>query len=160
MLVDMTVTRTLLAATVLCSGLMAGLFAAFAYSVMPGLRRADDRTLVVAMQRINVAIVNPLFLVLFFGGLVVAIAAWWTVRGQALGPWTLAAAILYTAALVVTVAVNVPLNNALAAAGSTDVASARAAFEHRWVVANAVRAVLHCAGFATIVIGIVAAAQA
>ena len=50
---------------------------------------------------------------------------------------------------------SVPLNDALAAAGSSDFASARAAFERRWVVANLVRAVLHCAGFATIVVGIV-----
>jgi uncharacterized membrane protein len=151
----MTLTRAVLVASVLCSGLVAGLFAAFAYSVMPGLRRADDRTVVVAMQRINVAIVNPLFLVLFFGGLVVAIAAWWTLRGHALAPWALAAAVLYSAAVMITIAVNVPLNDALAAAGSTDFASARAAFEQRWVVANLVRAVVHCAGFATIVVGIV-----
>lgn len=151
----MTLTRAVLVASVLCSGLVAGLFAAFAYSVMPGLRRADDRTVVVAMQRINAAIVNPLFLLLFFGGLALTVAAWWAVRGHALGPWALAAAVLYIAAVVITVAVNVPLNTALAAAGSTDLASARAAFENRWVIANVVRAILHCAGFATIVIGIV-----
>lgn len=33
---------------------MAGLFYAFAVSVMPGLRTADDQTFIDAMQRINV----------------------------------------------------------------------------------------------------------
>jgi uncharacterized membrane protein len=153
-----TITRTiLLVGSVLCSGLMAGLFAAFAYAVMPGLRRADDRTVVVAMQRINVAIVNPLFLILFAGGLLLAGAAWWSVRSDPLGVWALVAAVLYLVAAGITIAVNVPLNNALAAAGSSDPATARAAFENRWVTANIVRAVLHLAGFATIVVGLVVA---
>lgn len=152
----MTLTRSiLLVGSVLCSGLMAGLFAAFAYAVMPGLRRADDRTVVVAMQRINVAIVNPMFLALFLGGLLLAGAAWWSVRSGPLGAWALAAATFYLIAVVVTIAVNVPLNDALAAARETDFPAARAAFEHRWVAGNLVRTVLHVAGFATIVIGLV-----
>jgi uncharacterized membrane protein len=45
-------------------------------SVMPGLRRTDDRTFVSAMQRINVAILNGWFMLSFFGALVVmAVAA-------------------------------------------------------------------------------------
>ncbi|MFC7718441.1 hypothetical protein [Nonomuraea recticatena] len=59
----------------LSAGLMAGLFAAFAYAVMPGLKRSSDRTLVEAMQHINVAILNPLFMILFMGGVVVMVAA-------------------------------------------------------------------------------------
>lgn len=42
-------------------GLLAGLFYAYACSVMPGLGRADDRTLVDAMQQIDKAIENPVF---------------------------------------------------------------------------------------------------
>jgi uncharacterized membrane protein len=49
---------TLVAGTV-TTGLMAGLFAAFSYAVMPGLARTDDATFVRSMQRINVAILNP-----------------------------------------------------------------------------------------------------
>lgn len=152
----MTITRTLLlVASVLCSGLMAGLFAAFAYSVMPGLRRADDRTLVVAMQRINVAIMNPVFLALFVGGLVLAVAAWWTLRSDRLGPWMLAAAILTLVGVVVTVVANVPLNDRLASAGLVDPAGARAAFESSWVAWNLVRTALHTAAFAVVVVGLV-----
>ena len=41
------------------TGLMAGLYYAYAYSVMLGLSMTDDRTFVSAMQQINVAIINP-----------------------------------------------------------------------------------------------------
>ena len=54
---------------VLTVGLMAGVYAAFAFAVMPGLARTADRTFVEAMQRINVAILNGWFLVCFLGGL-------------------------------------------------------------------------------------------
>ncbi|MGZ8178522.1 anthrone oxygenase family protein [Williamsia sp. SKLECPSW1] len=152
----MTITRPfLLVASVLCSGLVAGLFAAFSYSVMPGLHRADDRTFVVAMQRINVAILNPVFLVLFFGGSVLALAAWWTLRADRLGPWALAAAVLYLIGVIVTVALNVPLNDRLASAGLDDPASARRAFESSWVAWNLVRTALHTAAFAVVVLGLV-----
>ena len=55
---------------VLTVGMMAGVYAAFAFAVMPGLARAADRTFVEAMQRINVAILNGWFLICFLGGLV------------------------------------------------------------------------------------------
>lgn len=45
----------LVAATV-ANGLMAGLFAVFAYAVMPGLGRTDDRTFVGAFQSIDRAL--------------------------------------------------------------------------------------------------------
>ena len=48
----------------LVAGLVAGLFAGFAYAVMPGLRRADDATVVQAMREVNRAILNPVFAVL------------------------------------------------------------------------------------------------
>ena len=67
-------TVTLIAATV-STGLVAGLLGAFACAVMPALRGADDRTFVDVMQRINVAIVNPVFVTAFVGGLLVTIAA-------------------------------------------------------------------------------------
>ena len=57
---------SLLAATV-TTGLMAGLFAAFSYAVMPGLGRAGDAAFVEGMQKINVAILNGWFGICFGG---------------------------------------------------------------------------------------------
>ncbi|WP_327702745.1 anthrone oxygenase family protein [Streptomyces decoyicus] len=115
-------TATLLMAT-LGVGLMAGLFAAFAYAVMPGLRRSADRTFVEAMQNINRAIVNGWFLLPFLLPvplLVLATVLAWNGPGRVALPWILAALVLYLAGFFVTSGVNVPLNNALDKAPADD----------------------------------------
>lgn len=146
-------TPSLLAATV-ATGLMAGLFAAFAYAVMPGLRRSDDRTFVTAMQRINRAILNGWFMTCFLGALValaLAAVAQWTDGDRGVLACVVAASVLYLTTFVVTAAVNVPLNNELADAGSPDrvddLAAVRARFESRWVAWNIVRAVTSTGAF-------------
>ena len=52
---------SLLAAT-LSMGLVAGVFALYAHTIMPGLGRTDDRTFVGAFQAIDRAIINPWFI--------------------------------------------------------------------------------------------------
>ena len=49
------------------SGLMAGLFFAFSAFVMTALARLPGSQGIAAMQSINVAILNPVFFVVFFG---------------------------------------------------------------------------------------------
>jgi uncharacterized membrane protein len=72
----MTTLRTLsLVLAVITTGLMAGLFTAFSYSVMPGLARTDDRSFIGAMQGINAAILNGWFLLCFVGALAFALLA-------------------------------------------------------------------------------------
>src|SRR5215212_4977707 len=95
---------TLLAGTV-TTGLMAGLFAAFSYAIMPGLGRTDDATFVHSMQRINVAILNGWFGVCFGGALVFTALAVLAHRGRPGLAWILAGLVLYLAVLVVTFAV-------------------------------------------------------
>jgi uncharacterized membrane protein len=143
-----------LAAATLTTGLMAGLYYAYACSVMLGLSRTDDRTFVSAMQQINVAIINPWFIVSFFGAFVFTASAgvlhlhgdWRTVL-----PWIAAALVLYVATLVITTGFNVPLNNELAAAGdpdrTADLAAVRERFEASWVRWNIARAVASTAAF-------------
>lgn len=109
-------TKTLLTLSVVTTGLMAGLFAAFAYAVMPGLRRTGDVAFVSAMRGINQAILNPVFGVLFGGALVLLAAALVVSRDEpGVRGWVALALVLYVATLVVTVAVNVPLNDRLEA---------------------------------------------
>jgi uncharacterized membrane protein len=136
-------------------GLMAGVFGMYANAIMPGLRTTDDRTFVGAFQSIDEAITNPLFLATFVGVLVVTgVAAVLHLRrdGRSVLPWTVAAFILYLAVFVITVRVNVPLNDEIKDAGDpdrvADLAAVRERFdEARWVRWNIVRAVMSTAAF-------------
>ncbi|HEY5854713.1 MAG TPA: anthrone oxygenase family protein [Aldersonia sp.] len=148
----MTVKVAFALAAAVTTGLLAGLFYAYCYSVMRALAGADDRTFVDVMQRINVAIVNPWFLVCFLGSLgFTAAAAVAHLRGdRTMLAWVAAALVLNLAGFAVTVAGNVPLNNRLAAVDldhTADLVAVRAQFETAWVRWNVVRTVLHTAAF-------------
>lgn len=140
-----------LVAAVITNGLMAGLFAAYSYAIMPGLGRGGDRTFVEAMQQTNAAILNGWFGICFGGAVVFAAVAVLLHLGRPGLPWIVAGLVLYLAVLVVTFRINVPLNDALAAAGDGDPAGARARFEGVWVRWNVVRAVLSTAAFGSLV---------
>ena len=77
-------------------------------------------------------------------------------------PWILAALVLYAVTLAITIRVNIPLNNALEAAGDpdriADLAAVREHFEATWVRWNALRglactAALGCLAWALVVFG-------
>ncbi|MEV0711833.1 DUF1772 domain-containing protein [Nocardia aurea] len=143
-----------LVAATLATGLIAGVFYAYAMSVMPALGRGDDRTIIDVMQKINVVIINPWFLVGFVGTLVFGVGAAALHLGadhRATLVWIGIALALNVIAFAVTGTLNVPLNDQLASAGDVaalaDPAAVRADFESAWVRWNIVRAVLHTAAF-------------
>lgn len=132
------------------SGLLAGLYFAYSNSVMPALAKLPVPQGVAAMNHVNVVIMNPLFLGLFMGIallsilLVVAAFLGWTPKPA----WIIAGAALYLIGhIAVTMAINVPLNNALAAAApdSAQAAQVWATMLDRWVFWNHVRAIA-CTG--------------
>lgn len=150
-------TAALVAAT-FTSGLSAGLFYAYFFSVMPGLGASDDRTFVTAMQWINVKILNGWFAVAFGGAPVLSVlAAVLLLVGGAPAGTALAVtgAVLAVLTVVVTFGWNVPLNNALMRAGEpdrlADLAEVRRRFEAPWVRWNTVRTATSVAGFACLV---------
>ncbi|MEU8706350.1 DUF1772 domain-containing protein [Streptomyces sp. NPDC048565] len=141
-----------LLASALGAALMAGLFCAFSYAVMPGLSRGDDRAFVQSMQHINRAIINGWFLTPFLLPLpLLVLAAVLAAKGHSPGalPWIIAALALYLAAFLVTGTQNVPLNDTLDKVPLDSAADrlrdAREAFEARWTTWNTVRAALHTA---------------
>ncbi|MEM8753707.1 MAG: anthrone oxygenase family protein [Pseudomonadota bacterium] len=134
----------LLFASLALFALMAGFFYAYSVSVMPGLNLAAPEAAVGAMRGINVAVQNPVFFVTFFMTPLIAAAAAAALfaagRPFAAG-WALAAAAVYAlGAMGPTIAVNVPMNQALAAAeNGEDAAALWAAYEPRWTLWNHVR---------------------
>jgi uncharacterized membrane protein len=136
-------------------GTFAGVFGLYSNAIMPGLRHTSDRTFVEAFQAIDTAVINPLFLSTFFGGLVftgLAIAFSLEKEFRTALPWLIAAFVLYLIVVVVTVAVNVPLNDGIKAAGDpnriSDLAAVREEFkEMRWLWSNHLRTVITLAAF-------------
>lgn len=100
------------------SGLIAGVFFAFSTFVMPALARLQPSQGIVAMQSINITAINPLFMIALFGTafaclfLAVSVLFKWH---QPSTFYLLAGSLLYLiGAIAVTIAFNVPLNDALA----------------------------------------------
>ncbi|MEJ7634091.1 anthrone oxygenase family protein [Aeromicrobium sp.] len=150
-------TRAVLVTATVLTGLSAGLFATFSYVVMPGLRRAGDAAFVEAMRGINVAILNPVFTLIFGGAFVAVAAALVTGWNETSRPWVAAGLVLYVlGAYVITFAVNVPLNDALEG-GDGSVAALREAFEDTWIRWNHVRSALTTSAFACLVVGVLKA---
>ena len=144
-----------LVAATIAMGIMTGVFHLYAYAIMPGLGKTDDRTFVGAFQSIDRAIINPLFMATFFGALVFSGLAALLVLGgdgRSVLPWVAAALVLDALVVVLTLAVNVPLNDQLKAAGDpdriADLAAVRERFnEARWVGWNLVRAIAATVAF-------------
>ncbi|WP_107452232.1 DUF1772 domain-containing protein [Streptomyces sp. NRRL F-5650] len=152
-----TTAGVLVAATV-AAGLMAGTFYVFACAVMPALARSDDRVYVEVMRDINDVIQNPVFLLGFMGALVLSVLAGWQARRTPGRWWVRAGAAAYVLAFLVTVAGNIPLNDALARPG--DPAALRERFEDPWVAWNVVRAVLSTVATACLAAGLTSRGRA
>jgi len=139
---------TLIAAT-MTTGIAAGVYLLYSFVIMPGLKQTNDHTFVGAFQQIDKVIVGPFLLVFFFGPIVLTATATALSFGtdeQTALPWIGAALVLCLAIAVVTLVVNVPLNNTIDAAGEpdeiADIAGVRERFrESRWVASNNIRVV-------------------
>lgn len=141
-----TLTSVVLSVAIVTNGLLAGLFFVFAVAICPGLRAVDDRSFVTAFRAINIAIVNPLFLLVFFAGPITAVGATVLVLipqpSNATVIWALLGVVGAVLTFFTTVIRNVPLNNALE---RTPIAtpeqqhSAREAFETPWATRNLAR---------------------
>ncbi|PZU58401.1 MAG: hypothetical protein DI547_10115 [Sphingobium sp.] len=148
---------TLIIAATIGTGLIGGLFFAFSNFVLHALDRLPAAQAIMAMQRINATVLNPLFLGIFFGTAVIAVAAAalsLSSRGDA-AVWlsVLGAALYVGGVVVVTMRYNVPLNNRLAAIATShaDPSDDWAAYARPWLQWNHVRTVaslIACASFA------------
>ena len=144
----------LLAAT-MTIGIGAGVFQLYNFAIMPGLAKTDDLTFVGAFQQIDTAIIGPWLFFFFFGALgftAIAAALHLSSDDRSALPWIVGALVLHLAVVVITMRINVPLNDEIKAAGDpdriADVAAVRKRFqEARWVGWNLFRAVTSTIAF-------------
>jgi uncharacterized membrane protein len=133
-----------------------GVYLGFSTMVMPALRGSTATDAVGTMNRINVFAVRSVFMVAFLGSALTCIAAAIFVLGslpRVDAVLALLGALLGFIGFVVTIAVNVPLNNRLA---QTSDGQAYAGFEDRWRRANTLRGTLSLLGAASLIGALVA----
>ena len=145
-----TTQNILLVTTATTTALMAGLFYAYSFSVNPGLNRLSDTAYVAAMQSINRAILNPVFFAGFMGTALLLPLCTYSNYTQPLSMrfwFLLAATVVYLVGVMgVTMAGNVPLNEALdsfnlSSASASEIAAQRIAFEMPWNRLNTIRTI-------------------
>jgi uncharacterized membrane protein len=135
-----------LAVAIACA-LNAGVFFTFSSFVMPAVRALPPAQGIAAMQSINVKAITPVFMTALFGTALACIV----VAAVEPGASTLAGAALYLVGTIgVTMAYNVPRNNALAVAGPYDHDLWRR-YLREWTAANHVRTAAALAAAAVLV---------
>ncbi len=132
---------------VLGCGIIAGVFFAFSTFVMKALARLPSAQGIIAMQSINITAINPLFMLALFATAVICLflAVFSVLKWhQPIAVYLLVGSLLYLLGTVgVTIAFNVPLNDALAIAkpDSAEGASLWAKYLSEWTLWNHVRTV-------------------
>lgn len=141
------------AAATLGSGVAAGVYIAFSARVMPRLAALPAHEGIATMQQFNRNAVQPPFMIAFFGAAaactVLGIHALAQTPKDAAAWLSIAGSAAYLASFAITIAYNVPRNEALARLRPGTPASAAPwlTFVREWTAANTVRAV--CAGAGT-----------
>src|SRR6056297_2881697 len=151
---EITLKTLLLFSAILLTGLSAGLFFAWQVSVIPGTKRVQDSVYIETMQKINRAIINPPFMLIFLGPLVVQIISFVLHWDSSITHWLiLGAIILYgIGTVIVTGLGNVPLNDKLDVLSLKDLteiqmASERQQYESKWNRLHTVRTVFAVLSF-------------
>lgn len=112
---EITLKVIVLYTAILLTGLSAGLFYSWQVSVVPGTKRTRDLTYIETMQKINRAIINPPFMLIFLGSLLIQILSVFLYWNTGMIFWiVLASTLVYGAGTVIVTGMgNVPLNDAL-----------------------------------------------
>ena len=137
----MTATDLLILSTCIGAATVGGVFFAFSSFVMKALAQLPPAQGVAAMQRINIVVINPWFLGVFMGTLLLSIACV-AVSLMAWQPMLLAAGLLYALGTFgVTGALNVPRNERLARmdAASPEAAAYWPVYVREWTFWSHVR---------------------
>ncbi|UBU12661.1 anthrone oxygenase family protein [Nonomuraea gerenzanensis] len=135
--------------TLLLHGALTGLFYAFSMSVMPGLNAIDPAQAEAAMRSINRKILNPWLHLVFLGSPVAALVAGFLADGMAATWFFAAAGVNFVGSFLVTMLINVPMNNALDAATMSF-----KDYSPRWTAFNTLRTVACAASVVLVGLGL------
>jgi uncharacterized membrane protein len=133
-------TTTLISISTIGSAIVGGTFLVFSSFVMRALGRLPDAHGAAAMQMINITAISPVFMTAIFGTGAVCVAAM-IASGDGL---VIAGGLTYVIGVIgVTIAFNVPRNNALAAADAEapETAELWQRYVREWTAWNHVRTV-------------------
>lgn len=112
------VIMSLVLSSLLLSAAIFGFFYAWVCSTMWGLDSTDPRIAITAMKAMNASVVNPVFAPAFFATPIVlavtAVVLWWQGQSTSATFFMLSCGVYFFFAFVLTVTVNVPMNEALA----------------------------------------------
>jgi uncharacterized membrane protein len=150
-------------ATVLLTGLLAGLFYGYSCSVNKGLGNLQDEQYLRAFQSINHAILNPTFFLSFLGSLFLLLVS--AIVSYVLGQtvtfyYVLAALVIYAVGVMgVTMGGNVPLNEQVAqmdlsSASVETISAMRRTFERPWNSYHTVRTIAAVLSFGCMLLGL------
>ncbi|WP_298758313.1 DUF1772 domain-containing protein [uncultured Psychroserpens sp.] len=148
--------------TITLTGLTAGLCFTWTNAITPGIGQLDDIGYLQAFQQMNKAIINPTFIIIFFGPFVsnmILIYLKYQNLDKSFWLFVAAAALFILGVASVTVFKNVPLNEIL---DKTDLASAtteelkvlRQKFENPWKQWHLVRTISSITSFVLLLIGL------
>jgi Predicted integral membrane protein len=138
-----------------------GILALYSHTIMPGLRRTNDSTFVNSFQAIDRQIINPIFMLQFFAPLfILGLASFYAYKHHLVEAKYIYVALgCYLLAVLITMAVNVPLNDGIKKVTDTtnteSLASARTQFnESKWLLFNHLRTLftLLATGFTSVAI--------
>jgi len=154
------VTTASVVVALLGSSLIAGVFFAFSSFIMKALAQLPSSEGMVAMQSINVVVLNRLFLGAFIGTAAISIL----IAGLAVKGWGTPSASLFLAGaltyligtFLVTGLGNVPLNDQLASIPATDpkAVSVWSNYLDRWTLLNTIRTVAAAAATLLFTLGL------
>ncbi|MCP2364084.1 putative membrane protein [Nonomuraea thailandensis] len=137
--------------TLVLHGALTGLFYAFSMSVMPGLNAIDPAQAESAMRSVNQKIQNVWLFLVFIGSPLAALVSGFLADGMAATWFFAAAGVNFVGSFLVTVAINVPMNNALDAG-----TMAFKDYSPRWTAFNTLRTVACAAGLVLVGLGLTA----
>ena len=148
--------------SIILTGLTAGLCFTWTNAVTPGIGQLNDLGFLQSFQQMNRSIINPLFILVFFGPFITNILTIYLKHGtndKAFWVFVAAAVLFILGVVFVTVFKNVPLNEILdktdlAIASTEDLKILRQQFEVPWKQWHLVRTICSIASFSLLLYGL------